>query len=76
MGEMGSTKLEIAYSGAALNTAARIEQATRQFDQSLLVSDALLQRLTLPAELMARSVGRITLRGSTEETELFAVSEA
>ncbi len=74
VGEMGSTKQEIAYSGAALNTAARIEQATRQFGQSLLVSDALLSRLTLPAELNAASVGRITLRGSAEEIELFAVS--
>ncbi|MEO8559396.1 MAG: adenylate/guanylate cyclase domain-containing protein [Rhodospirillales bacterium] len=74
VGEMGSTKQEIAYSGAALNTAARIEQATRQFGQSLLVSDVLLSRLALPAELSAQSVGRITLRGSAEEIELFAVS--
>jgi len=76
VGEMGTTKQEIAYSGAALNTAARIEQATRQFDKDLLVSDALLQRLTVPPELRVQSVGRITLRGSAEEIELFAVSEA
>lgn len=77
VGEMGSTKQEIAYSGAALNTAARIEQATREFDKDLLVSDALLKRLgRLPAELRAQSVGRITLRGSAEEIELFAVSAA
>jgi adenylate cyclase len=76
VGEMGTTKQEIAYSGAALNTAARIEQATRQFDRPLLVSDALLKRLTLPASLDAQSVGRITLRGSAEEIELFAVDEA
>jgi adenylate cyclase len=74
VGELGSTKQEIAYSGAALNTAARIEQATRDFDKPLLVSDALLKRLTLPASLQAQSVGRITLRGSAEEIELFAVS--
>jgi adenylate cyclase len=76
VGEMGSTKQEIAYSGAALNTAARIEQATRQFDKPLLVSDTLLKRLTLPGELKAQSVGRITLRGSAEEIELFGVSAA
>jgi adenylate cyclase len=76
VGELGSTKQEIAYSGAALNTAARIEQATRQFDKKLLVSDALLSRLSLPPELQAQSVGRITLRGSAEEIELFAVSGA
>ncbi len=76
VGEMGTAKQEIAYSGAALNTAARIEQATREFQQPLLISNALLQRLTLPKNLQARSVGRITLRGSAEEIELFAVSEA
>ncbi len=74
VGEMGSTKQEIAYSGAALNTAARIEQATREYQKPLLVSDALLRRLTLPSALNASSVGRITLRGSSEAIELFAVS--
>jgi adenylate cyclase len=77
VGELGSMKLEIAYSGAALNTAARIEQATREFDKDLLVSDALLARLgRLPPGLQAQSVGRITLRGSAEAIELFAVSAA
>lgn len=73
VGEIGVTKQEIAYSGDTLNTAARIEQATRQFDAELLASSQALQGLTLPTGLVARSVGQLQVRGRIEPVELFAI---
>ena len=76
VGEIGVTKQEIAYSGDTLNTAARIEQATRRFDADLLASSQALDGVDLPAGLVARSVGHLQLRGKSEQTELFAVDAA
>lgn len=74
VGEIGVTKQEIAYSGDTINTAARIEQATREFGADLLISDAALRDLQLPEGCTANSVGHLQLRGKTERIELFAVA--
>ena len=74
VGEIGVTKQEIAFSGDTMNTAARIEQATRQFDADFLASDAALRGVPLPDGCSVRSVADLQLRGKSERVELFAVS--
>jgi len=64
VGEMGSVKKEIALSGDALNTAARLVDVCRDSDESVIASADLLDRLVLPPDVAARSLGFIRLRGT------------
>jgi adenylate cyclase len=72
-GEIGGFKQEIAYSGDAMNTTARIEEACRELQEPLLASKPLLDAVLLPPGLAAASVGVRTLRGKEARLELFAV---
>lgn len=56
--------------GETVNIAARIEQATRQFDASLLVSDAIWKRLQTPP-VGAVDLGLVELRGHGRPVRLF-----
>ncbi|HET8728343.1 MAG TPA: adenylate/guanylate cyclase domain-containing protein [Alphaproteobacteria bacterium] len=72
-GECGDDKREIVYFGDAINTAARIQEACKAFQRSLLVSGDLLGQMNLPPIYTATSLGRVRLRGREKEVELFAV---
>jgi adenylate cyclase len=72
-GEIGGFKQEIAYTGDAMNTTARIEEACRELHEPLLVSKPLLDAVLLPPHFASVSVGVRTLRGKEASLELFAV---
>jgi adenylate cyclase len=74
VGEMGTVKKEIALIGDTLNTAARIVEACRDHKVSVLASAALLRQLAIPADITARSLGAIQLRGRKSPVELFALN--
>ena len=71
--ECGDAKQEIVYFGDTVNTAARIEQECKRQDRPFLVSGPLLERMSLPPEYAAQSMGAIRLRGRGQDIELFAV---
>ena len=73
IGEMGTVKKEIALLGDTLNTAARIVEACRDRKEPVLASAALLSQLVLPADITARSLGPVELRGRKSPVELFAL---
>jgi len=70
---LGAFKGEVALVGDAMNTAARIEQASRSTGHRLLVSRSLLMRTAMPVDVAATSIGTRQLRGKTERLELFAL---
>jgi adenylate cyclase len=72
-GEMGDVKRQIVFLGDAVNAAARLEQACRELDRDILISDALLRRLDLPEGVFAEALGPIPLRGKAEPTKTFAL---
>ncbi len=72
-GELGYIRREIAYMGDVLNTAARIEEACKKFDADFLVSDRIMERLELPAGMLARDLGSEVLRGKSEKIRLMEV---
>jgi adenylate cyclase len=72
-GEIGGFKQEIAYTGDAMNTTARIEQACRELHEPLLASKPLLDAVLLPPGFATVSVGVRTLRGKEASLELFAM---
>jgi adenylate cyclase len=77
IGELGTIKMEIAFLGDTMNTAARLQQACRETGQRVLASAALVDRLAaLPRGITKRSIGRIRLRGKENEIELYALVTA
>ncbi len=73
-GEMGDVKRQIVFLGDAVNAAARLEQACRELDRDVLISEALLSRLDLPEGVRAEALGAIPLRGRSEPTRAFALA--
>ena len=73
-GEIGTVKQEIAFLGDTLNTAARIQQASRDHQRQVLASADVVTALELPSEVSSESLGRIELRGVEESIELFALT--
>ena len=77
IGELGTIKMEIAFLGDTMNTAARLQQACRDTGQRVLASAALVDRLAaLPPGIAKRSIGRLRLRGKESEIELYALTAA
>jgi adenylate cyclase len=64
----GKARFDYTAHGDAINTAARLEAANKTFGTLVLMSKA--TREAAP-DLMARPLGALTLRGKTEETEVF-----
>jgi adenylate cyclase len=73
-GDIGSVKHEIAYLGDTLNTAARIEQACREFQRPFLASADVIAAVELPPDVETENLGPIDLRGKRTSVELLAVA--
>jgi adenylate cyclase len=77
IGELGTVKMEIAFLGDTMNTAARLQQACRNTGQRVLASAVLVNRLAaMPPGVAKRSIGRLCLRGKENEIELYALAAA
>lgn len=75
VGEMGSYKMEIAYLGDVMNTAARIQSACSEHGVTCLVSGAALERFDRPEDFgCVRKMGTLTLRGKTQMLDLYTLT--
>lgn len=72
-GEMGEVKREIVFVGNVMNVTARIENACRELDHPILISEDLMRAIQLPEQIGAHDVGEIALRGMENPTRLFAI---
>ena len=75
-GEIGDTKREIVFHGDVMNTAARLEQATRDLDRQFLVSAYALSQLSGTERYAREALGPRTLRGREAPVEIYAVTAA
>lgn len=72
-GEIGGLKKEIIFTGDVLNTTARIQGLCNSLNTDILISDDLIEALTLRPEFVSTSLGSSPLRGKEENMELFTV---
>ena len=75
-GELGDLRQQIVFVGDILNTAARLEEYAKRADLDLVVSGALLERLTLPAGVEATPCGELALRGKEAPVAAYGLSDA
>lgn len=74
-GELGYTKREIAYMGDVLNTTARIEEACKTYDESILISGGLKSQLDNQDKFNFTEVGKTKFRGKEQEMSLYKIQE-
>jgi adenylate cyclase len=72
--EIGNIKREIAYHGDVLNTSARIQGMCNHYNQQLIISTELLNKISLPAMLTAESLGSVLLKGKEQSMEVSGIS--
>jgi adenylate cyclase len=72
-GELGDLRQQIVFVGDILNTAARLEEYAKRSGLDLVASGALLERLTLPAEVEARRCGELELRGKEKRVDAYSL---
>ena len=75
-GEIGDSKREIVFHGDVMNTAARLEQATRDLDRPFLVLAEAVGRLDGTEPYAREALGPRALRGREAPVEIYAVTAA
>jgi adenylate cyclase len=73
--ECGDTKKSIVYFGDTMNTAARLEGEAKRLNEELIVSEQLLQAVTLPDGIVAQHKGDVTLRGRDSATGVYSLTQ-
>jgi adenylate cyclase len=74
-GEIGGSKRDIVFHGDVMNTASRLEQATRDLDRRFLVSADALGRLAGTERYALEPLGPQALRGRAAPVEVYACAE-
>jgi len=73
-GEIGVVKRDIAFSGDVLNTAARIQQKCNDLGVNILLSNYLLDKLSLhPDNFEPKNMGEMELRGKEQKVMLYTL---
>jgi len=73
--EIGDDRRDIVYFGDTINTAARLRSLCKEVGRDLLVSAALLERMDLPPEVRAESLGEFSLAGKRDPLLVYALHE-
>jgi adenylate cyclase len=71
--EIGDIKREIAFHGDVLNTAARLQGISKNYDCKMLISDHLANNLHSTDGFTKQFLGEVKLRGKQERTKVYRV---
>jgi adenylate cyclase len=73
VGEMGDIKRAIVFNGDVMNTAARLEQLSRNVEGGFLASRAAIERLGSKPPFAVRDLGRLPIRGRADGIDVFGL---
>src|ERR1700761_529878 len=73
VGEIGDVKRAIVFNGDVMNTAARLEELSRQVDGGFLASRAAMQRFNSAPPFAVRDLGRLPIRGRADGIDVVGI---
>lgn len=71
--EVGTVKKELAYHGDVINTTARIQSQCNDYNESLLMSEELLDKLEFSRFYKSELIDNVLLKGKTKEYKIYAI---
>ena len=74
--EVGLIKKELAYHGDVINTTARIQGECNVYNESLLISEVLLNMIKLNSFFITNHLGDILLRGKQLKINIYSINKA
>jgi adenylate cyclase len=76
VGEIGDIKRAIVFNGDVMNTAARLEELSRNVDGGFLASCAAMQRFSSVPPFAVRDLGRLPIRGRADGIDVVGIGAA
>jgi adenylate cyclase len=73
VGEIGDVKRAIVFNGDVMNTAARLEELSRNVDGGFLASRAAMDRFNSAPPFAVRDLGRLPIRGRADGIDVFGI---
>ena len=73
IGEIGDVKRAIVFNGDVMNTAARLEELSRQVDGGFLASRAAMQQFSSAPPFVVRDLGRLPIRGRADGIDVVGI---
>jgi adenylate cyclase len=73
VGEIGDVKRAIVFNGDVMNTAARLEELSRNVDGGFLASRAAMQRFSSAPPFAVRDLGRLPIRGRADGIDVVGI---
>jgi adenylate cyclase len=73
IGEIGDVKRAIVFNGDVMNTAARLEELSRQVDGGFLASRAAMERFSSAPPFIVRDLGRLPIRGRADGIDVVSI---
>lgn len=73
VGEIGDVKRAIVFNGDVMNTAARLEELSRNVDGGFLASRAAMERFNSPPPFAVHDLGRLPIRGRIDGIDVVGI---
>jgi adenylate cyclase len=73
VGEIGDVKRAIVFNGDVMNTAARLEELSRNVDGGFLASRAAMERFASRPPFAVRDLGRLAIRGRADGIDVVGI---
>jgi adenylate cyclase len=74
VGEIGDIKRAIVFNGDVMNTAARLEELSRNVDGGFLASRAAMERFSAAPPFAVRDLGRLAIRGRADGIDVVGIN--
>jgi len=71
--EVGLVKKELAFHGDVINTSSRIQSECNTYDETLLISEELLQHLKMTNTYSSHFLGKVILKGKQQKVNIHSI---